>query len=345
MSKNLYDILGVSKNASQSEIKSSYRKLALKHHPDRNPNDPTAEERFKEVTEAYGILSDEAKRSEYDTPSPFSNFSGNNSNFEDMFNDFFGSHGFNPFNRAGQSQSSNKSPRGEDIRVKCHVGFLDSVSGTEQIFKFKKKFVCNSCKGKGTTTLGNPQGCRGCHGTGTINLRQGSMNFSSTCGQCNGTGKINARKCSPCSGKRRIGKEHSITVKIPAGVDSGNTLRLQSQGHDHVGGSGDLYLEIEVEKSSEFKRSGKDLYTKQKIPLTTAVLGESIVVNTVDGIKSVDVPPSTQHSDMLRLSGLGMQSLKDKTRGNLYVELLIEIPKNLTNEQIEGFLSLKDTGI
>jgi molecular chaperone DnaJ len=342
VSKDFYRILGVGKDASKEEIKKAYRKLALKYHPDKNPNNPKAEEMFKDASEAYSTLGDDDKRREYDMYGSKRATSGFRSGgFGDIFNDFFGG-GFNPFDR-GRPRPQDP-PRGEDIRVEFSVQFLDAVQGAEKSVSIKKKYLCNSCNGTGTDTTGFQSNCSACYGNGKVQVRQGGVTFTSICGNCNGAGTLN-KKCIECSGKRRIGKEHQIAVKIPAGINTGQTLRLSNQGHEDVGGIGDLYLNIRVAPSKKFKRSGVNIHNKVDVPLTTAVLGGSIPIDTVEGVKIVEVPAGTQNNDILKLTGMGVQSLKTPHRGDHLAEIVVKIPERLTHEQIEAFMMLKATGV
>jgi molecular chaperone DnaJ len=339
VSKDLYKVLGVNKDASKAEIKRAYRKLALKHHPDKNPNSPGAEDLFKAASDAYSTLGDDVKRREYDMRGAGATRGGFSSGgFGDIFNDFFSS-GFNPFGE----RTPAGPPLGEDVRVNYSIAFLEAVKGTEKNVRIKKKSICVNCHGTGIGAKTMRTNCNACQGTGKVNIRQGNMIFTSACGNCDGLGVLNS-KCIECSGKRRIGKEHSIAVKIPAGIDSGQTLRLSNQGHQDTGGFGDLYLHIKVGTSKEFRRSGTDIHNKIEIPITTAVLGNTVHINTVDGIKAVEVPAGTQNNDTLKLSGLGVISLKTKIRGDHLAEIVVKIPQNLTHEQIEAFMMLKETG-
>ena len=342
MPKDLYNVLGVDKGASKEEIKKAYRKLALKYHPDKNPNNPKAEELFKDASEAYSTLGDDDKRREYDMyGSNTSSDRFSSGGFGDIFNDFFGG-GFNPFDRSRRQPQG--PPKGEDIRVNCTVQFLEAAKGAEKTIRIKKKYLCNSCNGAGIDSSGYQPVCPACQGGGKVHVRQGSVTFTSMCGNCNGSGTLN-KKCVECSGKRRIGKEKPISVKIPAGIDTGQTLRLSNQGHEDIGGTGDLYLEVKIAPSKKFKRAGTNIHNKVEVPLTTAVLGDTIPIETIDGIKLVDVPPGTQNNDTLKLSGMGVQSLRTPHRGDHLAEIIVKIPQSLTHEQIDAFMSLKKTGV
>ena len=348
MKKDLYQVLGIEKDASQQEIKKAYRKLALKHHPDRNQNSPAAEEKFKEVSEAYAILSDLEKKKEYDNPvgeSPFS--SGfNKADFEDIFGSFF-ERGFNPFNRSSKRKRSTQpqNPVGKDIRLTIAIDFLEAVKGTEKAVIVGRKELCKKCSGTGISKNADVITCSPCRGTGQTTMRQGTIVFTSTCNICNGMGKRYSTPCSGCSGRRLVSKEGRVSVKIPSGVKDGNTLRLYSQGHHDVGGPGDLYLTLKVKPHTSLTRDKDNILSNAVIKLTQAVLGGSIKVETVDGVKEVDVPPGTQSGDILRLAGMGTKNIKTGKAGSHLVKIIVEVPTNLTIEQEEMFNALKRLGI
>jgi molecular chaperone DnaJ len=343
VSKDPYKILGVEKDASKSEIKKAYRKLALKHHPDKNPNDSSAEDCFKDAAEAYNTLSDDDRRRAYDMHADGSRSSEgfSHAGFGDIFSDFFGGN-FNPFgDRSKQSRPSNQ---GEDIRIEYTIGFLEAIKGTEENIRIKRKSLCQGCHGTGFKSGIGTSRCVSCSGTGKINTRRGNMVFTSTCGSCSGRGNIH-KKCIECSGKRRIGKDNTISVKFPPGIDTGNTLRLSNQGHQDTAGTGDLYLNIKVAPHKEFTREGINIHNTLEIPITAAVLGGSVHCNTVDGVKVVEIPPGTQNNDTLKLHGLGVISLKAHTHGDHLAEIIVKVPQDLSPEQIESFILLKQTGI
>ena len=347
MSKDLYQVLGVKRDASEKEIKSAYRKLALKYHPDRNQNNPSAADKFKEVSAAYDILGDSEKKKEYDNPrsSPFSSGQNDFRGFEDIFGDFFG-RGFNPFNRQGSRQRQKQSnPVGKDIRLSIQIDFLEAVKGCEKSIVVGRKEICSTCSGTGTPPDADIIVCRSCNGTGETTVRQGAITFSSTCRACNGQGKRYSKVCQTCEGRRLVSKEGRVSVRIPAGVSNGNTLRLQGQGHEDLGGAGDMYLTVQVKEHPTLTRKENNIFSKTAIKLTQAVLGDVVKVDTVDGIKEVDIPPGTQSGDVLRLAGLGTTNVKTKEVGSHLIEVQVKIPANLSPEQIAMFDELKSSGI
>ena len=350
MSKDLYQVLGVSRNASTEEIKKAYRKLALKHHPDRNPDDPGSEERFKEVTEAYNTLSDPEKKLEYDRPqqsSPFgSGFSQSNFHgFEDLFGEMFGG-GFNPFNRQRKRQSSrSQDPVGKDIRLSIVIDFLEAAKGCEKTVVVGRKEICNTCSGTGIPPSADIVICRACGGSGQTTVRQGAITFASTCRACNGQGKTYSQLCPSCEGRRLVSKESRVAVRVPPGVKDGNTLRLQGQGHVDIGGSGDLYLTLKVKAHPTLTREGDNILSKVSIKLTQAVLGDTVKIDTIDGQKEVDIPAGTQPGDILRLSGLGTKNVKTGKHGFHLIEVQVKIPSNLSADQEQTFKRLKKEGV
>ena len=347
MKKDFYKVLGVKKDASQKEIKSAYRKLALKHHPDRNQDDPSAEDRFKEITEAYDTLSDPEKKREYDHGPQEANFSGFSSSnfrgFEDIFGDMFG--GFNPFNRGRNTHQRASNPVGADARLQIRISFLDAVKGCEKVVKVGRKEVCGTCSGKGVPPDADVVVCSSCNGTGQGVIRQGSITFASTCRACGGNGKSYSKICGTCEGRRLVSKESKVTVKVPAGVHNGNTLKLHGRGHEDIGGTGDLYLTLKVDEHPDLKREGDNIKSSVSINLTQAVLGDSVKVETVDGAKSVDVPAGTQPGDILRLSGLGTNNIKTSRAGDHFITIRVRIPSNLSEAQKSIFAKLKEEGV
>ena len=345
MSRDHYEVLGVSKGASQAEIKKAYRKLAMKHHPDRNPGNPKAEDLFKEVTEAYDVLSDEEKRNLYDRGSaPHPGFSGAHGfrGFEDIFSDLFGGGFSSRF--TGSERSQKRALVGEDIKIKTMISFLDSVRGTEKQVRVKRKHACKDCHATGQAPAATARACGICNGQGVIITRQGNMTFNVTCRSCNGAGKM-VDKCPICSGKRRIGADQTVSVRIPAGIAPGQTLRLVGQGHEDRDGPGNLFIRIEVDEHPSLQRRGQDIHSKKSVGLISAVLGDSVLIETVEGTKEVDVPSGTQPGDKLRLQGLGFPSLKNSSKGDHYVEISIKVPKKITDEQKALLKKLKDVGL
>ena len=329
-----YKILGVSRSADEKEIKRAYRKLALKHHPDKNPDDPKAEERFKDISSAYSVLSDPEKRRNYDTfGDPEGQSSGGFSpgfghGFGDIFNDIFGGR-----------RSSRPNPtgplRGSDIKIGLTVDFLGSVHGCQRQVTINRVSGCRTCSGTGQSPGTGLTQCAPCQGTGTINFRQGPMMVQTTCQRCKGKGSYPATPCNTCAGSGLVSESHNITINIPAGVNSGNRLRLAGQGNEGVRGgpSGDVMVSVNVLPSDEFERRGDDIHTVSEITFVMACLGGYIDVKTVHGIEKIKVPRGTQPNTALRIHEKGIKKLKGPGFGDHYLHVEIKIPSNITDRQ------------
>ena len=312
MKRDYYEVLGVTRNASQKEIKKAYRRLALKYHPDRNPGDKEAEEKFKEASEAYEVLSDPEKRELYDRyghdglrGSGFSGFSGVEdifSHFGDIFSEIFGGSPFG-FGRAG----ARRGMRGADLRYDIALEFEEAVWGCEKDIQVEKLTDCPACGGSGAAPGTRPNVCPMCHGTGSVVQQQGFFTLQRTCPRCRGQGTVVEKPCSECNGSGKVEQEKTVSVKIPAGVDSGVRLRLAGEGEpgENGGPPGDLYVFITVKPDNRWRREGSDLFVDVEISFVQAALGTTITVPTLEGDKDIDIEPGTQPGESLVIEGGG----------------------------------------
>lgn len=343
--KDYYRTLGVSQDATQEEIKKAFRQLALKYHPDRNHGDKTSEEKFKEINEAYSCLSDEQKRSNYDRygaaegmGAGYGMGSGAFTDiFEDIFEDFFGAFG-GGFKKA-------KPTKGADLKYNLNITLEEAVFGSEKTIKAPRWQTCDTCTGTGSDPGKQPAVCSNCKGTGHIRFQQGFFSVSKTCGKCHGTGKIITNPCRVCSGNGKIRVQREISVKIPAGVDTGSRLRLSGEGDfgSYGGPPGDLYVVILVEEHSFFKRDGMDIYCEVPISFPKAVFGGDIEVPTLNGSAKLKIPAGTSSGKSFHLKGKGVPRLGSHQRGDQIVSIYIDVPKKLTPKQkelLEEFASI-----
>jgi molecular chaperone DnaJ len=351
MKRDYYEVLGVSKTASAGEIKSAYRKLALKYHPDKNQGNKEAEEKFKEINEAYEVLSDIQKKQQYDTfghdaaggiPSggnPFGGqssytqqYSGDFSNVGDIFGDIFGD-----ILSRGSSRSKSKASqrRGEDLRCDVEVSYLDAMKGTEISIDIPKKETCFVCHGTGSKDGSVPRQCPKCKGKGQVRYSQGFFSFSQECPQCKSNGTIVNNPCPECGGGGTINKRKSIKVRVPAGVDEGTSLKIAGSGNAGANGSlsGDLYVIVHMKQTAGFKRNGDDLYTEISISFSQAAMGIEYEVPAIASNIKVKIPPSTQPGTTLRVREQGFPKLGRKSRGDLYVKINISVPKSMSDVQ------------
>lgn len=351
--KDLYEILGVDRNATQEEIKKAYRRLAKKYHPDLNPGDKEAEQKFKEINEAYEILSDPQKRAQYDQfghaafeqggfqQSGFGDFTQGGFDFDfggfgdifgDIFSDFFGT---------GKRKAEKGPRKGADIRYDLTLTFEEAAFGTEKEIEVERFEVCDVCHGTGVKPGSRPETCPVCHGTGEIRQTQntpfGRIVNIRTCPRCHGEGKIITDPCQKCGGTGRIRKRRKIKVTIPAGIDEGQMLTLRGEGEPGLRGgpNGDLYIVIHVKPHEIFKREGYDVYVKIPISFADAALGGEIKIPTLDGIVSFTIPEGTQTGTKFKLRGKGIPHIGGRGRGDQIVEVYVEVPKRLSEKQKE----------
>jgi molecular chaperone DnaJ len=339
--RDYYEVLGVNRQASEQEIKSAYRRLAMQHHPDRNPdNKEEAEEKFKEITEAYSVLADSQKRAAYNqfghagvsspggwTPD-FS--SAIFSDFEDLFGDFFG---FGGFGRS--SQQRRRASRGADLRYDLEISLEEAAQGLETKIKIPRTETCNDCRGTGAKKGSGPINCPACAGRGQIRHQQGFFTIARTCPQCQGMGQVIREACLVCRGKGHVQQEKVLGLKIPAGVEEGTRLRVSGEGEaGSMGGPhGDLYVVLRVREHPYFDRQGNDLYYTIPISITQAVLGAEIKVPTLRGQERLRIPEGTQNGMVFRLRGSGMPSVDGRRQGDLYVRVYVVTPTGLSREQ------------
>ena len=338
--RDYYEILGVGRDATDQQIKSAYRKLALQSHPDRNPGDRQAEERFKEAAEAYAILADKEKRSLYDRFG-HAGVAGAGAGFDPSvfvgFEDIFGSLGdlFGFGELFGGRRRRGGPQRGADLRYDLEISFEESAEGAETALQIPREETCETCKGSGAAAGSSPEVCSQCRGTGQLRFQQGFLTVARSCSNCRGTGKVISRPCQACRGLGRVGRERKVTVKVPAGIANGQQLRLYGEGEHGTGGGppGDLYVVIHVQEHSLFHREGDDLYCEIPITFPTLALGGTVHVPTLKGQEPIDVPAGTQPGSRFRLRGKGMPNVSGRGHGDLYVIARAAVPKKLTREQ------------
>ena len=336
--RDYYDVLGLSRGASDEEIKKSYRKLAMKYHPDRNPGKKEAEEKFKEAAEAYEVLRDPEKRRLYDQfgheglkGTGFRGFSGFEdifSTFGDIFEDFFG---------FGTRRSRTAARRGADLRYDIQLSFAEAAFGKETEIEILKASQCDRCEGTGAKPGTYPATCPGCQGKGQVTRSQGFFNISTTCPHCNGEGKIIANPCVDCRGTGKVTKKKKVSAKIPGGVEDGSRLRLRGEGEEgeRGGAPGDLYVVLHVERHPLFDREGDDIICQIPISFTQAALGTEIDIPTLNGTKKIHIPRGTQSGHAFRLKGEGTHHLRGHGRGDQIVEVIVKTPTKLTKKQEE----------
>ncbi|MFH2219065.1 MAG: molecular chaperone DnaJ [Pseudomonadota bacterium] len=335
--RDYYEVLGVNRNATDDNLKAVYRKLALKYHPDRNPEDRAAEEKFKEASEAYEVLRDPQKRRIYDQyghqgleGSGFSGFGGFEdifSSFGDIFEDFFG---FGTGKR-----TTNRRMQGADLRYDMTLSFMEAAFGTETEITVEKMEVCPDCNGSTCEPGTRPEACGQCKGMGQVSRNQGFFTVRTTCPYCNGKGQTIPHPCKNCRGNGQVSVRKNVAVKIPAGVDSGSRLRLTGEGEAgaHGGPPGDLYVFIDVRRHEYFARNNTDVIYQAEISFVQAALGDTITVPTIRGKKSLKIPKATQFGDTFRISGEGIPSLRRGINGDQIVQVVIKTPTNLNKKQ------------
>jgi molecular chaperone DnaJ len=341
--RDYYKVLGVPRNATEAEIKKAYRQAALKYHPDKNPGSKEAEEKFKEAAEAYQVLSDPEKRRLYDQygheglrgagVGGFSGFEDIFSSFGDIFEDFFNI----GFGSRSSRQRRAGPQRGSDLRYDLTISFMEAALGTEKEIQIEKAESCETCGATGAEPGTGRITCPACRGTGTISRSQGFFTVSLTCSRCGGIGSTIEEPCKDCKGLGKVQKKKKLSLKIPAGVDTGAQLRLQGEGEGGLRGGppGDLYIFISVEPHEIFKRDGDDIYCEVPIALTQAALGAEIEVPTLEGTAKLKIPAGTQTGKVFTLEGKGIPHLRGNGQGDEYVRVVVRVPTHLTEKQEE----------
>ena len=340
--KDFYEVLGINRDASDDEIKKAYRKLAMKHHPDRNPDNPKAEEHFKEAKEAYEILSDAQKRAAYDQYGHAgvdpqaggfgSGGPGNMGGFADAFGDIFGD-----IFGGGRSGGRGDMYRGADLRYNLEISLEDAARGTETRIRIPTMEQCESCGGSGAKKGTEPKTCPTCQGHGQVRMQQGFFSIQQTCPKCHGSGRFVADPCQACHGAGRVKQHKTLSVKIPAGVDEGDRIRLSGEGEHGVGGgpSGDLYVQIHIKPHQVFQRDHDDLHCEMPVSFTIAALGGEIEIPTLDGLAKIKIPAETQSGKVFRLRGKGIKGVRSHSHGDLMCHVVVETPVSLTERQKE----------
>ncbi|SFL52601.1 molecular chaperone DnaJ [Legionella jamestowniensis DSM 19215] len=343
--QDLYELLGVSRSASNAEIKKAYRKLAMKYHPDRNSNDKEAEEKFKDIQSAYAVLSDSQKRAAYDRfghagvdPSMggHGGFGGFGDVFEDIFENIFS---------GGRGRGQSRAQRGADLQVNVQMTLEEAALGKQIEITVPRHVACQSCHGSGAKKGSTPKNCETCNGIGQVRIQQGFFSIQQTCPSCHGEGKVITDPCNSCHGQGRVRESKKLTVKIPAGVDNGDRVRLGGEGEAGINGgpAGDLYVQVNIKAHAIFERHDSDLYCEVPISFMTAALGGSIEVPTLEGRVTLKVPGETQTGKTFRLRGKGMKSVRGHATGDLLCRVVVETPVNLSKEQKELLSKLQDS--
>jgi len=358
--KDYYEVLGVIKSASAEEIKKAYRKLALKYHPDKNKGDKTAENKFKEASEAYHVLSDKERRTNYDQfgHAAFEGSGGrggfSNFDFTNAFSDIFGSDIFEDFfdgfgSTRGRGRKRSSNFRGADLRYDLSISLEDAYNGKKQEINFSSNDKCVTCDGSGAEPGSKPISCSACGGHGQVRSSQGFFTIQQTCPECAGSGEQISNPCKDCTGMGKKQSRKKIFASIPKGVDDGTRIRLSGKGEAGIkgGGNGDLYIFVSIKNHNIFKRSDENLFFEFPISLADSALGTTIEVPTIDGGKAkVKIPAGTQNGKQFRLKGKGMPIIRNKVYGDLYIQAITEIPVSLTKEQknlLEQFKKLEDS--
>jgi molecular chaperone DnaJ len=342
--RDYYEVLGVAKNASDDEIKKAYRKLAMKHHPDRNPDDKSSEEKFKEAKEAYEVLSDADKRAAYDQfghegvnpqggPGGFGGFGGGAGGFDfsDIFEGIFGGAA------GGSGRGRSNVYRGADLRYNLEISLEEAARGTDTKIRIPTLEECETCHGSGAKPGTQPTTCPTCQGHGQVRMQQGFFSIQQTCPRCHGSGKIIADPCGTCHGEGRVKKHKTLSVKIPAGVDEGDRIRLAGEGEAGVNGgpAGDLYVMIHLKEHALFKRDGDNLHCEMPVSFATAALGGEVEIPTLDGHARLKVAPETQSGQILRMRGKGIKGVRSNSPGDLFCHVVVETPVKLSSKQKE----------
>jgi molecular chaperone DnaJ len=350
--QDFYDILGVSRSADADELKRAYRKLAMQFHPDRNQSDKSAEQKFKDINEAYDVLKDDQKRAAYDRfghaafengsrgPGDFGFAGGFSGGFADIFEEMFGAMGGARRTQAGPS-------RGSDLRYNLEVTLEDAFRGKQTTVRVATFAHCDSCKGSGAEPGTSPAACRTCHGHGRVRAQQGFFTIERPCPTCQGSGQVIEKPCRPCGGQGRVRREKTLSVNIPPGVEDGTRIRLAGEGEIGMRAAppGDLYIFVAIAQHAIFQRDGANIFCRVPIPFTTAALGGAIEVPTVEGSRTrVTVPAGTQSGHQFRLRGKGMTVLRSAVRGDMYIQAIVETPVNLNKRQQELLREFEQAG-
>jgi molecular chaperone DnaJ len=345
--RDFYDILGVNRDASEEDIKKSYRKLAMKYHPDRNPDSKDAEEKFKEAKEAYEILSDADKRRAYDAyghagvnpqmggGAGGEGFGGFSEAFGDIFGEIFG---------GGRRGGGQQVYRGADLRYNMEISLEQAARGTETKIRIPSLDECDTCHGSGAKPGTKAKTCQTCNGQGQVRMQQGFFSIQQTCPTCHGTGKVIPEPCPTCHGAGRTKNHKTLSVKIPAGVDDGDRIRLSGEGEAGVNGgpAGDLYVVVQLKPHSVFQRDGADLHCEMPITFTVAALGGEISIPTLDGEAKIKIPAETQSGQVFRLRGKGIRPVRQTSAGDLMCHVVVETPVRLTERQKELLRELEE---
>ena len=358
--RDYYEVLGVNKTATDDELKKAYRKLAKQYHPDMNPGNAEAEAKFKEVNEAYEVLSDKDKRAKYDQfghagvdPNfGAGGFGGGAGGFGDidlgdLFGSFFGGGGFGGF--GGQSQANPNAPkRGASLRASLTITFQEAMAGVDKEISLNRTESCSACHGTGCAAGTTAEICPDCRGTGQVRIQRGGGGFAFTttapCSKCRGTGKIIHQPCPDCHGEGQVRRSRKVKVHIPAGIDDGQTISMRGQGNGGINGgpAGDLLVTVAVIPDPRFQRDGYDLYLEQAVSFPPAVLGAELQIDTIDGKVKYTLPAGTQTGTTFRLRGKGVPSINGRGRGDQYVTVRVAVPTNLTAEQKDALLAYAD---
>lgn len=350
--RDYYDVLGINRDASDEDIKKSYRKMAMKFHPDRNPDSKDAEEKFKEAKEAYEVLSDKEKRGAYDAYGHAGvnqqmggaggpGMGGFSDAFGDIFSEIFGGQG-------GRGNGGRSGVyRGADLRYNLDITLEQAARGTETKIRIPTLDECETCHGTGAKPGTSAKTCHTCNGAGQVRMAMGPFSMAQTCPTCHGSGKVIPDPCGTCGGSGRVKKHKTLSVKIPAGVDEGDRIRLSGEGEAGVGGgpAGDLYVVVSLKEHSVFQRDGNDLHCEMPISFTVAAMGGDIIIPTLEGEAKIKIPAETQSGQVFRLRGKGIKGVRSNTHGDLMCHVVVETPVRLTDRQKELLEELEEINI